>query len=72
MSVRDERPIHYELALETNPLGGTLNRTLTRIPAALIFLTVAVLISAAQDVPDSKDPAGMMNAGAAMDGVCEN
>ena len=36
-----------------------MNRTLTRIPAALIFLTIAVLISAAQDMPDSKDPAGM-------------
>jgi hypothetical protein len=47
------------LALKANELGGALNRTFKRIPAAFVFLTVAVLISAAQDVPDSKDPAGM-------------
>jgi hypothetical protein len=36
-----------------------MTRTLKPIFAACIFWSVAVLISAAQDLPNSKDPAGM-------------
>ena len=36
-----------------------MNRTLKVILAACVFLSLSVLISAAQDLPNSKDPAGM-------------
>ena len=42
-----------------NKYGGVLNRTLKVILAACVFLSLSVLISAAQDLPNSKDPAGM-------------
>jgi OmpA-OmpF porin, OOP family len=42
-----------------NKYGGVLNRTLKVILATCVFLSLSVLISAAQDLPSSKDPAGM-------------
>src|SRR4029077_2683878 len=39
--------------------GGVLNRTLKAIPAVCILLSGAILTSAGQDLPNSKDPAGM-------------
>jgi OmpA-OmpF porin, OOP family len=40
-------------------VGGVLSRTLKPAIVACLFWSVAVLISAAQDLPNSKDPAGM-------------
>src|ERR1035441_2832126 len=42
-----------------NKYGGVLNHTLRPILAACVFLSLSALISAAQDLPNSKDPAGM-------------
>lgn len=49
----------YNFGSERYGLGGVMTRTLKPIFAACIFWSVAVLISAAQDLPNSKDPAGM-------------
>ena len=40
-------------------LGGVSSRTLKPVLAACLVWSVAVFISAAQDLPNSKDPAGM-------------
>jgi outer membrane protein OmpA-like peptidoglycan-associated protein len=42
-----------------NKYGGVLNQTLRPILAACVFLSLSALISAAQDLPNSKDPAEM-------------
>jgi OmpA-OmpF porin, OOP family len=42
-----------------NKYGGVLNHTLKPILAACVFLSLSALIGAAQDLPNSKDPAGM-------------
>src|ERR1017187_3928713 len=42
-----------------NKYGGVLNHTLRPVLAACVFLSLSALISAAQDLPNSKDPAGM-------------
>jgi outer membrane protein OmpA-like peptidoglycan-associated protein len=44
---------------QTNELGGLLGRTLRLTLVTTIFCTVAVLIAASQDVPNSKDPPGI-------------
>jgi OmpA-OmpF porin, OOP family len=59
MATRAELPIHNNLGSDRNELEGMLSRTLKLILAACIFWSVAVLVTAAQDLPNSKDPAGM-------------
>jgi hypothetical protein len=59
MATRTELRLHNNLGSERDELGGVLSRTLKPIRAACFFCFVAVLMSVAQDLPDSKDPAGM-------------
>ncbi len=59
MTRRAELPVHNNLGAEGNELGRVLRRTLKSILAAWVFWSVAVLITAAQDLPNSKDPPGM-------------
>ena len=59
MSTRAKLPIQDNFSSERDQLRGTSCRTLKPILAACVFWSVAVLISSAQDLPNSKDPAGM-------------
>ena len=52
-------PQHDRRGFQPNKLGGLLGRTLRLALVTTIFCTAAVLIAAAQDVPNSKDPPGM-------------
>jgi OmpA-OmpF porin, OOP family len=59
MATHTEFPKHNRPGCERTELKGVLIWTLKSILAACVFSFVAVLVSAAQDLPNSKDPAGM-------------
>ena len=59
MATRTELPKHRRPGSERNELGGVTSRTLKSILAACVFSFVVIPISAGQDLPNSKDPAGM-------------
>jgi OOP family OmpA-OmpF porin len=54
-----ELPTHNNVGSEPSEFGVALSSTFKPVIAACVFWSVAVVISAAQDVPNSKDPAGM-------------
>jgi OmpA-OmpF porin, OOP family len=59
MATRTGLLSHNNLGSERNEVGRVRSRTLKPILAACVFWSVAVLLSAGQDLPGSKDPAGM-------------
>jgi OmpA-OmpF porin, OOP family len=59
MAMHAELPIHKNVGSERNELERWLTRTLRLTLAALAFCLFVILPSVGQDVPNSKDPAGM-------------
>ena len=59
MATRTELPKHRRLGSGRNELRGVSSRTLKSLLAPCVLFFVAVLTSAGQDLPNSKDPAGM-------------
>src|ERR1700693_3881547 len=51
--------LKYDLSSEGNKLGCTPSRAFKSILAVCILLSLTLLTVAAQDLPNSKDPAGM-------------
>jgi OOP family OmpA-OmpF porin len=59
MATRTELPKHRRLGSGRNELRGVSSRTLKSTLATCVLFFVAVLTSAGQDLPNSKDPVGM-------------